>query len=88
MKGGQIVLNKKDCKQFLRICKECDIIKFNSILKQYNISQPAISRFINSSDYDDFVSLDKVIELCNVIYNSTGFINDMYREIILDEKIA
>lgn len=88
MKGGTNMLSKKDCKQFLRIVKEVDVIKLNAILKQYDISQPAISKFINSDNYDDFISLDKVITLCQVIYNTSGFISDMYREIVLDEKIA
>ena len=87
MKGGYIV-TKSEGKEFLRICKSVDCIKFNSILKEFNISQPAISKFINSDDYDDFISLDKISKLCDELYNSCGFIVDMYRSIILNEKIA
>lgn len=89
MKGEYNVMkSKSDCKSFLRICKQIDIIKINSVLKDKNISQPAISKFINSDDYDDFISLDKVYTLCNEIYNACGFITDMYDEIIEDKKIA
>ena len=82
------VLSKEAAKKFLRICKSVDCIKFNSVIKNNNLSQPAINKFINSDDYDDFISLKKLSILCDELYNSCGFIVDMYREIILDEKIA
>ena len=89
MKGGkEIMLSKEDAKKFLRICKESDFIKFNKLAKGYNISIPALYKFINSDQYDDFISQEQVIKMCDIIYNSTGFINDMYKEIILDEKVA
>lgn len=82
------MLSKEDAKRFLRICKITGFIKFNVLCKDYNISQPALNRFMNSDDYDDFISLGNVLKMCDIIYNSTGFVNDMYKEIILDEKIA
>ena len=89
MKGGkEIMLSKEDAKKFLRICKESDFIKFNKLAKGYNISIPALYKFINSDQYDDFISQEQIIKMCDIIYNSTGFINDMYKEIILDEKVA
>ena len=89
MKGGlELMLTKEDAKKFLRICKNTGFIKFSALCKDYDISQPALNKFINSDDYDDFISLNKVLKMCDVIYNSTGFINDMYKEILLDEKIA
>lgn len=89
MKGEYNVMkSKKDAKNFLRIVKQIDIVKINSILKDKNISQPAISKFISSDSYDDFISLDNVLILCDEIYNACGFVTDMYRDIIQDEKIA
>lgn len=82
------MLSKEDAKKFLRICKDTGFIKFSVLCRGYDISQPALNKFINSDDYDDFISLQKVLKMCDVIYNSTGFINDMYKEILLDEKIA
>lgn len=82
------MLSKDDIKKFLRIVKDVDVIKFNALIKENNLSQPAISKFINSDDYDDFISLGKLEILVNEIYNTCGFVTDMYKEIILDEKIA
>ncbi len=82
------MLSKEDAKKFLRICKSTGFIKFNVLCKGYGISQPALNKFINSDDYDDFISEKNVLKMCDIIYNSTGFVNDMYKEIILDEKIA
>lgn len=89
MKGGhEIVLTKEDAKKFLRICKDSGFIKFNVLTKEYGISQPALNKFINSDNYDDYISLNNVLKACEIIYNSTGFVNDMYKEILLNEKIA
>ena len=89
MKGGlKKVLSKEDAKKFLRICKETGFIKFNVLTRDYGISQPALNKFINSDDYDDYISLNSVLKACEIIYNSSGFIGDMYKEILLDEKIA
>lgn len=89
MKGGlNKVLTKEDAKKFLRICKDTGFIKFNVLTKEYGISQPALNKFINSDSYDDYISLNNVIKACDIIYNSAGFIGDMYKEILLDEKIA
>lgn len=82
------MLSKEDAKKFLRICKECGFIKFAVLCKGYNISQPALNKFINSDDYDDFISEAKVLKMCDIIYNSCGFVVDMYKEVMLDEKIA
>lgn len=87
MKGG-LEVTKAEAKIFLRICKNTNIIKFNSYLIENNISHSAVSKFINSDDYDDFIGLDKLQLLCDQIYNSCGFIVDMYRENIQHEKIA
>lgn len=87
MKGG-LNVTKAEAKKFLRICKDVDFIKFNQLCKDNNISQPAISRFINSDSYDDFISLANLELLCDQIYNRSGFINDMYRIICKNEKIA
>lgn len=87
MKGGDIV-TKAEAKQFLRICKSVDFIKLNYFLKSHQISQPSISRFVNYDEYDDFISLDNLETLCNEIYNSCGFIVDMFQEICEDKKIA
>lgn len=84
----ELVLSKEDCKKFLRICKKTGFIKFNVLCKGYNISAPALYKFINSDDYDDFISEKNIIKMCDIIYNSCGFITDMYREVVLDEKIA
>lgn len=89
MKGGlNKVLTKEDAKKFLRICKDTGFIKFNVLTKEYGISQPALNKFINSDSYDDYISLNNVLKACDIIYNSAGFIGDMYKEILLDEKIA
>ena len=82
------MLSKEDAKRFLRICKKSDFIKFNKLAKDYGISVASLYKFISSDDYDDFISEAKVLKMCNIIYNSTGFINDMYKEIMLNEKIA
>lgn len=82
------MLSKEDAKTFLRICRDSGFIKFSVLCRDYNISQPALNRFINSDQYDDMISLNSVLKACNIIYNSTGFINDMYKEIILNEKVA
>lgn len=82
------MLSKEDAKVFLRICKETGFIKFNILAKGYSISAPALYKFMNSDDYDDFISEKNVLRMCEIIYNSCGFIVDMYRENILDEKIA
>lgn len=84
----EVMLSKADAKRFLRIMKECGFIKFNVLCKGYNISQPALNKFINSDDYDDFISEKNVLKMCDIIYNSCGFAVDMYKEIILDEKVA
>lgn len=86
MKGG-LEVTKGEAKEFLRICKSVDLIKFNSVCKSNSISQPAISRFINTDSYDDFISLNNLEIMCNELYNSCGFIVDMYRQIINHEKI-
>lgn len=88
MKGGLYKLTKAEAKTFLRICKQCDFIKFNTYLKNNNINSSAVYKFINYDKYDDFISLEKLQVLCDEIYNSSGFINDMYKEIILNQKIA
>ena len=89
MKGGAtLMLSKEDAKRFLRICKKTGFIKFNQLAKGYDISVPVLYKFISSDDYDNFISEAKVLKMCEIIYNSTGFINDMYKEIMLDEKIA
>lgn len=82
------VLTKEDAKKYLRLCKESGFIKFNVLCKGYDISQPALNKFINSDDYDAFISEANVLKMCEIIYNSTGFINDMYKEMILGEKVA
>lgn len=82
------MLSKEDAKRFLRICKETGFIKFAVLCRGYDISQPALNKFINSDDYDDFISEQKVLKMCDIIYNSCGFVTDMYKEVMLDEKIA
>lgn len=82
------MLSKADAKRFLRIMKQTGFIKFNVLCKGYNISQPALNKFINSDDYDDFISEKNVLKMCDLIYNSCGFAIDMYKEIILNEKVA
>lgn len=82
------MLTKEDAKTFLRIVKSTGFVKFSVLCRNSSISQPALNRFINSDDYDDFISTKNVLKICEVIYNSTGFVNDMYKEVILDEKVA
>lgn len=83
-----VMLSKEDAKKFLRIMKETGFIKFHVLAKDYNISYPALNRFINSDDYDDFISEKNVLKMCDLIYNSCGFVIDMYKEILLDEKVS
>lgn len=82
------MLSKEDAKTFLRIVKETGFVKFNVLCKGYGISQPALNRFINSDDYDNFISEGNVLKMCEIIYNSCGFVVDMYKETILNEKVA
>lgn len=89
MKGERYyMLSKEDAKRFLRIMKNAEFIKYNVFCKQFNVSQPALSKFINSDEYDDFISEKKILIMCDAIYNGCGFITDAYREIMLDEKIV
>lgn len=80
-------MTKAEAKEFLRICKSTDFIKMNPYLVRNGISHSAVSKFINYDQYDDFIGLDKLQGICDEIYNSCGFIVDMYRETILHEKI-
>lgn len=73
------MLPKNATKSLLRVCKE--FIKLNYYLKSYNISQPAISRFINSDNYDEFISDQKLNKLCDEIYSSCLLYCDIYEEI-------
>lgn len=78
------MLSKKQSKEFLRICKNVDFIKFNRFLQNNKISQSVISRFISDDDYD-MVS-DKIVGyVSDELYNACLFIVDMYKEC---EKIA
>lgn len=72
------MLSKAKCKILLRICMP--YIKFNYYLKLLNISQPAISRFINKDNYDEFISLENVNELTDQIYSSCKLFCDIYEE--------
>lgn len=80
-------MTKAEAKQFLRICKDSNIIKFNPYLKSNGISHSAISKFILYDQYDDFVGMNKLEMLCSDLYNTCGCIVDMYREIVLHENI-
>lgn len=80
------VMTKEEARRFLRICKTCDFIKFNTFLKDKNISQPAFSRFLNDSSYD-MISDKKVIMVAEELYNSALFLKDMY-ENIDNKKVA
>ena len=80
-------MTKAEAKQFLRICKNTNFIKMNPYLVRSGISSSAISKFILYDDYDDFIGLPKLEQLCNEIYNSCGFIVDMYKENVLHEKV-
>lgn len=90
MKGEKVIfmMTKDDAKKFLRIMKDTGFIKINALCNEYHISQPALYKFINSDEYDDFISTKKVLQMCDIIYNRCGFITDMYKEIMLDEKIV
>lgn len=77
MKGGKLNLSKQECRNFLRICK--DFIKINSYCKDYNLSQSAISRFINYDDYD-MIGETTLNIICDEIYNSAILIKDIYEE--------
>lgn len=79
------VMTKEEARQFLRICKSCDFIKFNTFLKDKNISQPAFSRFLLDDSYN-MISESKVITVAEELYNSAMFIQAMYEE--LDKKVA
>lgn len=74
-------MTKSECKKFLRMCKSLDFVKINPFLKKYNISHSAVSKFINYDEYDDFISLKKLQMICEEIYNSCGFVVDMYSDI-------
>ena len=87
-RGLNVMLSKEDAKKFLRICKETGFIKFSVLCKGYGISQPALNKFINSDQYDDFISEKNVLKACDLIYNSCWFIVDMYKETMLNEKIV
>lgn len=71
-------MTKKECKNFLRISKV--FVKHNFYLKSYGISQPALSRFINSDDYDMFISEKNVNKLVDEIYSSCKLYCDIYEE--------
>lgn len=77
MKGGINNLSKQECRYFLRIAK--DFIKINSYCKDYNLSQSAISRFINYDDYD-MIGETTLNIICDEIYNSAILIKDIYEE--------
>lgn len=81
-------MTKAEAKEFLRICKRVDAIKFNSIIKDLHLSQPSISRFINDDRYDDFVSIDTLEKLCIQVYSNCLFVVDMYHDIIEHKNIA
>lgn len=84
MKGGTIdIVNKKECKNFLRISKT--FVKLNFYLKSYGISQPALSRFMNNDDYDAFISEKNLNKLVDEIYSSCKLYCDLYEE---KKKIA
>lgn len=82
MKGGKHILSKEQCRNFLRIAK--DFIKINSYCKDYNLSQSAISRFINYDEFDMVGDVTLNI-ICDEIYNSAILIKDIYEE---NQKIA
>lgn len=82
------VLSKKDAKAYLRIMKQSGFIKLSVLARGYGISLPALYKFINSDEYDDFISESNVLKMCELIYNSCGFGVDMYKMMIQDEKIV
>lgn len=89
MKGGlrlHNIMTKSQNRRFLRICKECDFIKFNSFLKSHNISQPAFSKFLQDDLFEYMISEQKLNIVSEELYNACCFIKDLYEEI--DEKIA
>lgn len=71
-------MSKADCKSLLRIAKR--FIKLSFYLNEFKISQPAISKFINYDNYDEFISQVNVNQLCDQIYSSCLLYVDMYNE--------
>lgn len=82
------VMNKEEAREFLRICKSCDFIKFNTFLKDKNISQPAFSRFLSDTNYSDMISEKKVLLVAEELYSSAMFLKDIYESIENRKKVA
>lgn len=74
-----ITMTKEQNREFFRIMHEAGFLKFNKYLNQFNISQPAFSRFVKDDSYD-MISNDNLNTISDEIYNSALFIIDMYNE--------
>lgn len=74
-----ITMTKEQNREFFRIMQSAGFIKFNKYLNQFNISQPAFSRFVKDNSYN-MISNDNLNTISEEIYNSALFIIDMYNE--------
>lgn len=76
-------MSKSEYRSFFAICRP--FIKFNFYLKQLHISAATFSRFMNYEDgrYDGFISIVRLDELYQQVYNSCSAIVD-----IVDRKVA
>lgn len=72
------MLNKQDAKFLLNVCKP--FIKLNFFFKNYNVSQSAVSRFMNYDKFDEMISNDKLNSLLGEIYSSCKLFTDLYDE--------
>lgn len=79
------MLSKKSCKYLLRMCRT--FIKLSFYIKSFNLSQPAISRFVTGDNYDEYISEKNLNKLCDEIYSSCLLYVDLYNE-LKNEKIA
>ena len=77
------MIDRQKYRFLLNVCK--DFIKVNFYTKEFNLSQSALSRFINDPDYN-IIGDDTIKTLADEIYGSCLLYCDLYRENVLDEK--